>query len=57
MFIPNLIEYHKTGHIGKCPNCGADLKVDKYATPIRDNFLVKCPNCKREEYFTGMTKK
>lgn len=56
MFIPNLIEYHKTGHIGKCPNCGADLKVDKYTTPIRDNFLVKCPNCKSEEYFTGTPK-
>lgn len=57
MFTQSLIEYYKNGTAGKCPACGAVLKIEKYETPIRDNFLVKCPKCKREEYFTGTTKK
>ena len=57
MFTQNLIEYYKTGQIGKCPSCGADLEVEKYETPIRDNLLVRCPKCKNERYFTGTIKK
>ena len=56
MFTHNLIEYYKTGKIGNCPKCDAVLNVEKYKTPIRDNMLVKCPKCKKEGYFTGITK-
>lgn len=56
MFTQNLIEYCKTGKIGKCPACGTELNVEKYETPIRDNLLIKCPSCKKEGYFTGKTK-
>lgn len=57
MFTQNVIEYYRTGEIGKCPECGSVLEVEKYETPIRDNILVKCPECKKEGYFTGAIKK
>lgn len=57
MFTQNLIEFIKTGKTGTCPGCGAGLTIEKYVTPIRDNYLIKCPKCKKEGYFTGTIKK
>ena len=56
MFTENMIQYSKTGNIGKCPNCGCDLKIDKKETPIRDNYTIVCVSCGKAEYFTGTTK-
>lgn len=56
MFTDNMIEYSKTGIIGKCPKCNQELKIDKIETPIRDNYNVSCPSCGKFEHFTGTTK-
>lgn len=57
MFTENMVQYSKTGNIGKCPNCGFDLKISKIETPIRDNYTITCLACDKSEYFTGTTKK
>ena len=56
MFTNNMVEYSKTGRIGKCPKCGNDLEIDKIETPIRDNYTVICSCCEKSEYFTGAIK-
>lgn len=56
MFTENILNYYKVGDIGKCPKCKNHLKLEVIKTPIRDNTVVYCPICKKEEYFTGTCK-
>lgn len=57
MFTKNLIQYCKTGKLGKCCNCESELEIEMIPTPIRTNCIIKCPKCGKSEYFTGVTNK
>lgn len=56
MFTQNLISYFETGEIGKCSACGGKLTIEEFETPIRTNCVIRCENCGKYDYFTGMTK-
>ena len=55
MFTQNLIDYYKTGTPGKCITCGNNLTIEIIKTSIRNNCVIRCEFCEKEEIFVGTT--
>ena len=53
MFTKNLMRYIETGIVGNCPVCNSNLKVDIISLPNRENVIIKCPACNKQQMFLG----
>ena len=52
----NVFEFFLHGNAGKCPECGAQVIVEKYETPYRDSYMFRCTQCKAGAHFDGACK-
>ena len=52
----NLIQYNKTGEVGKCPKCGSEkVEATKHTHGQRCSITFVCNDCGAFEHFDGAT--